>query len=371
MVRVVLEPRVQKSNYIQLLVPVLSVMLTLLAGTLMFWLLDKSPPEALYSFFIEPFTTSYGIGEILLKMAPLLLIAQGLAIGFRAKVFNIGAEGQLVIGAICAGILAIQFNETDSWLLLPAMVVAGAVGGMLWASIAAVLRTRFNTNEILVTLMLSSVALQLLYYLVTGPLRDPNGFNFPQSISFSDAAMFGLLFDGARVNTSLLLGLVATLIAWFFVQHSLRGYKLMVGGMAPSAARYAGFSEKSSIWIGLLAGGAAAGIAGVAEVAGPVGVLQRNISSGYGFAAITVAYLGALHPLGILFASLLMAVIYVGGDMALVSVQIPTASSTVFQGLLLSFYLGCSLLVNYRFRVIQTRTEAGAPLVLSTMKREV
>lgn len=343
-------PRTQQSLAAQLLVPLAAIVLTLIAGSVMFILLGKSPLAAFYAFFIEPLTTRYGIGEVLLKMGPLLLIAQGLAIGFRAQVWNIGAEGQLLLGAIVAGAIALQFETSDSAWLLPSMVIGGTLAGAAWAAIAAWLRTSYNANEILVTFMLSSVALQLLYYLVSGPLRDPMGMSFPQSAMFGDAALFDPLLSGTRVNTSLYLALIVTVLAWVFVQRSVPGYKLLVSGLAPQAAGYAGFSENRAVWTGLLIGGAAAGMAGVGEVAGPLGLLQRNISPGYGFAAIIVAFLGGLHPVGILFAAFFMAIIYVGGDMALVSVGIPNASTAIFQGMLLVFYLACFLFVHYRLQ---------------------
>jgi len=312
------------------MVPMASIALTLIAGAIMFTLLGKSPLAAFYAFFIEPLTTQYGIGEVLLKTGPLLLIAQGLAIGFRARIWNIGAEGQLLVGAIAAGALALHFDTSESVWLLPGMVLVGTLAGASWAGIAAWLRTSFNANEILVTFMLSSIALQLLYYLVSGPLRDPMGMSFPQSALFTDAAMFAPLIDNTRVNTSLWLAFVASLVAWVFVQRSLPGFKLLVGG-------------------------AAAGMAGVGEVAGPLGLLQRSISPGYGFAAIIVAFLGGLHPIGIVFAAFFMALIYVGGDMSLVSVGLPNASTTIFQGMLLVFYLACYLFANHRLQRIEIK----------------
>ena len=352
--------RSRHSMAAQIAVPLAAIVLTLLAGSVMFALLGKSPPAAFYAFFIEPLRTRYGIGEVLLKMGPLLLIAQGLAIGFRARVWNIGAEGQLLLGAIVAGAIALHFETSDSAWLLPGMVAAGTLAGAAWAGIAAWLRTRFNASEILVTFMLSSIALQLLYYLVTGPLRDPMGMSFPQSALFGDAAMFQPLLAGTRVNTSLYLALVASVIAWVFVRRSLPGFKLLVSGLAPRAAGYAGFAENRAIWLGLLIGGAAAGMAGVGEVAGPLGLLQRNISPGYGFAAIIVAFLGGLHPVGIVFAAFFMALIYVGGDMSLVSVGLPNASTTIFQGMLLVFYLACNLFASYKLqRVGAAMPQAG------------
>lgn len=347
--------RTEPSLKAQILVPLAAVALTLLAGSVLFSLLGKNPLAAFHAFFIEPLSTRYGIGEVLLKTGPLLLIAQGLAIGFRARVWNIGAEGQLLAGAMAAAALALHFDTTDSAWLLPAMVCIGTLAGAAWAGIAAWLRTAYNANEILVTFMLSSIALQLLYYLVSGPLRDPMGLSFPQSALFSDAAMFAPLLDNTRVNNSLYLALAASLLAWIFVQRSLAGYKLLIGGLAPQAARYAGFSEKKAVWTGLLIGGAAAGMAGVGEVAGPLGLLQRSISPGYGFAAIIVAFLGGLHPIGIVFAAFFMALIYVGGDMSLVSVGLPNSSATIFQGMLLVFYLACFLFANHRLQKVEIR----------------
>lgn len=344
-----LQARLEPSRLAEFSVPVVSVTLTVLAGALLFALLGKSPPQALYAFFIEPFTTRYGLGEIALKAVPLIIVAQGLAIGFRARVWNIGAEGQLLMGAIASGWLAIEFSAEGGRWLLPIMMVAGIVAGAAWAAIAAALRVWFNANEILVTFMMSSIALQVLYYLVTGPLRDPQGFNFPQSVMFDDPALFAPLVDGTRVTSSVFLAIGVTALAWVFMQRSLPGYKLLVSGLAPRAARYAGFAERQAVWVGLLAGGAAAGLAGMAEVAGPLGLLQRNISPGYGFAAIIVAFLGGLHPIGIALAGLLMALIYVGGDMSVIAVDLPHASITVFQGMLLVFYLASHVLVHYRF----------------------
>ncbi|WP_298836599.1 ABC transporter permease [uncultured Roseobacter sp.] len=353
MARLALEPRETNSIIAPIQVAALALVMTLIGGAVLFAIYGVSPLRGLHAVFVEPLLTTYGIGEVLLKMAPLLLIAQGLAIGFRAQVWNIGAEGQLILGAIAASALAIWFDGTGSPLLLPAMIVAGMLAGMAWAGIAAFLRTQFNANEILVTFMLTSVALQLLYYLVTGPMKDPMGFNFPQSISFGQSALFPTIIDGTRANASLYLGLVATAVAVIFVRYSFASYKLSVGGLAPGAAFYAGFSSKRAIWIALLVSGGAAGLAGVGEVAGPLGQLQRNISPGYGYAGIIVAVLGGLNPIGILFASAIMALVYVGGDFALLSVGVPDAVTGILQGILLISYLACSLLLTMRLRLVR------------------
>ncbi len=351
--RLVVEARTEHAMFAPLQVAALALLLTCIGSGVLFAIYGVSPLKGLKAVFIEPLLTRYGIGEVLLKMAPLLLIAQGLAIGFRAQVWNIGAEGQLILGAIAASMMAIAFDGTTTVLLLPGMILAGMLAGMAWAAIAAFLRTQFNANEILVTFMLTSVALQLLYYLVTGPLKDPMGFNFPQSISFGQNATFPLLITGTRANASLWMGLVATAAAYIFVRYSFAGYKLSVGGLASGAATYAGFSSKRAVWLALLVSGGAAGLAGVGEVAGPLGMLQRNISPGYGYAGIIVAVLGGLHPIGILFASAIMALVYVGGDFALLSVGVPNAVTGILQGMLLIFYLACSLLLTSKIRWVK------------------
>ena len=337
--RVSFQRRDSASRAAMVAAPVIAVALAALTSLILFAALGKPAGQALYSLLIEPFIGWYNFTEVLLKMGPLMLIAQGLAIGFRANVFNIGAEGQLIIGAICASALPVWYPAATSGWMLPAMILAGALGGMAWAGIAAGLRTRFNANEILVTLMLTLIAAQVLNYLLLGPWKDPGGFNFPQSVMFPDAALLPALLPGTRVNVSVLAALLASALAWLMMRHRFSGYQLLVGGLAPRAARYAGFAESRAVWVSLLLGGLAAGLAGAFEVAGPLGQLQRAVSSGYGYSAIIVAYLGGLNPLGIVVSAFLMAALHIGGDNAMVSADLPVAAVAVFQGLLLVFYL--------------------------------
>ncbi len=355
-----LVPREQPSRQSVVLVPLATIVLTVLCSMVLFTVLGASPGVALYSFFIDPFSSAYSISEILIKASPLILIAQGLAIGFRAKVWNIGAEGQLVIGAIAASLVPITWSDSTNVLMLPAMILLGVLGGMAWASIAAFFRTRYNASEIIVTLMLNQIALQILYYLVTGPLRDPRGYNFPQSVPFPDAALYPTFGSDVRVNLSLGITIAVSLAAWLYVGRSFSGFRLLVGGVAPAAARYAGFSQGRAIWISLLVGGAAAGLVGVGEIAGPIGKLQPILSPGYGFAGIIVAFLGGLNPIGIVLAGLFMAVIYVGSDSALLLADIPSSAPIVFQGFILVFYLAASLLVHYEIRRKPTAAVEGA-----------
>jgi len=266
----------------------------------------------------------------------------------------------LILGAIFAGGVALYFYGSDSKLVLPAMVVAGAVGGMLWASIPAFLRTRFNTNEILVSLMLVYVANLLLSWLVHEPWRDPEGLNFPQSRQFTETALYPMLIEGTRLNFGFLISLAAIAAGYVFLNRSFMGFQMRVAGLADAAAKYAGFSARRMIWLGLLIGGAAAGIAGMGEVAGPIGQLVPSVSPGYGFAAIIVAFVGRLHPIGILLASLLMSLLYLGGESAQMGLNLPSAMTGLFQGMLLFFLLGSDVFINYRIKLVR-------PVVAATM----
>lgn len=358
--RLKLELRPQPSRIMAWLSPLIAAAATLIAGFLLFSLLGKDPRQALLAFFVTPVETRYGLGELLLKASPLILCAIGLAAGYRANVWNIGAEGQLTLGAICGGGLALACPGASSgWILLP-MMLAGAAGGAAWAAIPAWLRTRFNASEILTSLMLVYVAALLLSWLVAGPWRDPEGFNFPQTKMFADAALLPVVLMGTRLNAGFLIALAAIAIAWVFFARSLAGFQMRVAGLAPAAANYAGISAKRNVWLGMLIGGMAAGIAGVGEAAGPIGQLLPSMSPGYGFAAIIVAFVGRLHPIGIVLAGLLMSLLYLGGESAQINLALPSAVTGLFQGTLLFFLLAADVLINFRIGVVRRPASAAA-----------
>ena len=344
------EARTEPSLLMRYLSPVLAVILMLICGLVLFSVLGKNPMEGFKVFFLNPVKDTYGIAELLLKATPLMLCAVGLSVGFRANIWNIGAEGQLLIGALAGGWVALHFEHSTSPLLLPSMILAGALGGMLWAAIPAFLRTRFNANEILTSLMLVYIAQLVVSWLVHGPWKDPDGFNFPQTKQFQVHAMLPLLKAGTRLNAAFLVGLGGLVVGWVFMNRSFLGYQMKVAGQAENASRYAGFSAKRTVWFGMLAGGCMAGIAGLAEVAGPIGQLTEHISPGYGFAAMIVAFLGRLNPIGIFFSSLLMALLYLGGEQAQQYLNLPSSISNVFQGMLLFFLLGSDVFVYFRPR---------------------
>lgn len=356
-----IEPRGEVSRNMLYITPLLAVLLTLVSGLGLFALMGKDPVQSLYTFFVSPISNAYGVSELFVKATPITLCAVGLAMGFRANVWNIGAEGQLTIGAVCGGALALAFYNVDSVFLLPAMMIAGVAGGMAWAAIPAFLKTRFNTNEILVSLMLTYVAILVLSYLVHGPLRDPDGFNFPESRLFHDAAILPVIWEGTRLHIGALITLAVVVAGWVLISKHLIGFQIRVIGMAPMAASYAGFSQKKLVWFTLLLSGGLAGLAGLFEVSGPVGQLVPQISPGYGFTAIIVAFLGRLHPVGILFAGTLMALSYLGGEAAQIELGMPNAVTGVFQGMLLFYLLACDVLVKYRVKIerAQPATEAA------------
>src|SRR5690349_3467411 len=349
-----LEARPEPSRLALWSAPLLATAATLCIGFIVFTALGRNPVAAFDAFFIAPVATRYGIAELLLKASPLMLIGTGLAIGYRANVWNIGAEGQLTLGALAGGGIALAVGEADvpSALLLPAMFIAGALAGMLWAAIPALLRTRCNANEILTSLMLVYVATLLLSWLVHGPWRDPEGYNFPQSKMFGGSAMLPILLPETRLNAGFLVALAIVALAWLFVRRHIVGFEMRVAGLSLDAANYAGISWRRNIWLGMLAGGACAGLAGVSEAAGPIGQLLPSMSPGYGFAAIIVAFVGRLHPAGIVLGSLLMSLLYLGGESAQVNLALPSAVTGLFEGTLLFFLLAADVLVNYRPRIV-------------------
>ena len=345
-----LERRVEQSKLWLALSPLLAIVLTILSGIIIFSVLDKDPWLSLYTFFIQPLTTGFGFTELIVKATPLILIGAGLSIGFKANVWNIGAEGQFTMGAIAGGGTALFLSNQESLLVLPAVLVMGIIGGAVWGMIPAFLKTKYNANEILTSLMLSYVALLMLSYLVHGPWRDPGGYNFPESEIFSDSAMLPVLLQGTRLNLGTIFALLSVLITYLLLSRTVLGYQFKVAGLAPLAARYAGFNRSKLIWLSMIISGGLAGLAGIAEVSGTIGQLLPSVSPGYGFTAIIVAFLGRLNPIGVLFAGLILALTYIGGENAQIEIGLPAAVTGLFQAIILFYLLACDVLARYRLR---------------------
>ncbi|MEJ8573233.1 ABC transporter permease [Microbaculum marinum] len=353
--RLELERRGEQSRVMTVLSPVIAIGLTLVAGAILFLLAGIHPAEGIYTYFISPVTTAYSAQEVLVKASPLILIALGLSLCFQANVWNIGAEGQYTLGAILGGWLALAFGNFSSPLVLPAVLVAGIAGGLLWAAIPALLKTVFRTNEILTSLMLTYVALLLLDYLVRGPLRDPAGFNFPESALFGPSAVLPTLASGGRLHLGVLFAFGLAIIMAFAMPTTLKGFQIRTIGQAPKAARFAGFGTNGMILFVFLVSGGLAGLAGISEVSGTIGQLLPVISPGYGFTAIIVAFLGRLNPIGIVFAGLIMSISFIGGEAAQIRLGLPIDVAKVFQGFLLFFILACDTLIYYRLRLLKPR----------------
>ena len=350
-----LEKRPQPSRVWTVSTPLLAVVTTMLAGGVMFALLGKNPVEAIRTIFWDPVFGEFAFyyrAQLLVKAGPLILIAIGLSFGFRAGIWNIGAEGQYIIGAICGAAVGLAFYPLDAWFIFPLMVLAGALGGWAWAMIPAILRTRFNTNEILVSLLLVYVAEALLASMSLGALRNPEGGGFPGSRNLSQYAASANpeLIAGTGMHWGVATAFIAVIFAYILLNRHMLGFQIRLTGQSPRAARFAGVHPNLLILFCLGTSGALAGLAGVFEVTGPAGQISIDFNSGYGFTAIIVAFLGRLHPVGILLAGLLMALTYIGGEAGQAGLGLPSAAIQALQGMLLFFLLGYEVLINFRIR---------------------
>jgi ABC-type uncharacterized transport system permease subunit len=359
-----LEKRPTPSKFWLYATPVAAVLLTMLAGGLLFAAMGKNPFAVIRTIFWDPVFGEFAWylrGQLLIKAGPLILIAIGLALGFRAGIWNIGAEGQYIIGAIVGAGVGLAFYPTENRLIFPVMILAGAFGGWLWGMIPAILKTFFNTSEILVSLMLVYVAETILAKAATGFLRNPDGAGFPGSRNFRSyaAASNPELVAGWGLHWGGVAALGVAVLAYILLTRHLLGFQIKLAGQAPRAARFHGVSPARLVLLCMGISGALAGMAGLFEVTGPAGQISIDFNTGYGFTAIIVAFLGRLNPLGIVLAGLLMALTYVGGEMASTNLGLPAAAIQVFQGMLLFFLLAVDVLTNYRFRI-----GAGAPAKL-------
>jgi len=352
---ITLEKRPQPSRVWVFATPVLAVVLTMVFGAVLFALLGKNPVETIRTIFFDPLFSEFAWfyrPQLLIKGAPLVLIAIGLSFGFRAGVWNIGAEGQYIMGAICGAAVGLALYPAETRLIFPLMILAGALGGWAWAMIPGVLRVKFGTNEILVSLMLVYVAEQLLASMALGALRNPDGMGFPGSRNLSQwpAAANGELIAGSGMHWGVVAAFIAVILAYVTLTRHIFGFQVRLSGQSPRAAQFAGFNPARLVLICMGISGALAGLAGLFEVAGPAGQISIDFNVGYGFTAIIVAFLGRLHPIGIMLAGLLMALTYIGGEIAQSNLGLPSAAIQLLQGMLLFFLLAVDVLTNYRVR---------------------
>ena len=349
------QARIESSKLMVWLSPMIAILLTMIVSSIMFISLDVSPIKAFEVFVLMPVSDSYNLGELMVKASPLMLCAVGLAICFRANIWNIGAEGQLLIGAVATSAVAVQMGEDAGTMMMIITLLTGIAAGILWAAIPTALERIFKTNIILSTIMLNYIALYFLLWTVHGPLADPNGYGFPESAMFVDGILLPIIQEGGRANISIIFAVIIALLSGVALFKTLPGFKLRVYGEDKSAAKYAGFNDSKVVWGVMIFAGALAGLAGAAEVTGPIGQLVPAVSPGYGYAAIIVAYLGRLNPIGIIFSSLFMGCLYMGGDLAQIELGLPTAITGLFQGTLLFFLLACDFLIFYKIILFPKR----------------
>ena len=359
--RIKLEKRAKPSITMLIITPIASVLVTMLIGLVVFDLLGIDGVRAVKDLFLTPILASYKWQDVALKAAPLIIIALGLSLGNRAQVWNIGAEGQYIIGALAAAGVGLAVGGTGGVLIILLMILAGIIGGAAWAAVPAFLRTRYNVNEILSSLMLTYVALQVLGYLIGGPWKDPNGRNFPQTAPLQPDQTLPIIVPGTTVHLGVAVALILPFLFWILTARSVFGFQIRVVGSAPHAARHGGFDTRQTIWLALLISGAMAGLAGALEFTGALKVINLGFPSGYGFTAIIVAFLGRLHPIGCLLAGIVLAVTYVGGQVAQTSVHIPNSTAGIFQAMMLFFILASDILVRYRVRLITRKAPTAAP----------
>ena len=358
--RLELEKRPERSTFYAILSPFIALGLTLLFGAVLFAFLGKEPIEALSVYFISPLTSTWSLHELAVKSAPLILIGVGLSVCYLSSNWNIGAEGQFVMGAILGSTLPIVFPDFQNFSVLPLMMVMGMMGGAAYAAIPAFLKTRFGTNEILTSLMLVYIAQLFLDWLVRGPWRNPEGFNFPESRAFHDYAILPEVLTSGRTHYGAVFAIVAVIALAILLAKTLKGFEIRIAGQAPRAARFGGFSAAKMTFFAFLLSGALAGLAGIAEVSGAVQQLRPVVSPGYGFTAIIVAFLGRLNPIGVLFAGVLLGLSYLGGEEAQIVLGLSDKITRVFQGMLLFFVLACDTLILYRIRLVRPRVLALA-----------
>ncbi len=350
-----LERRQEPSSWAAALAPVLSVVCALCAGAIMLGLAGVNPLAAYADLVSDPFGSAFGWTETLVKTTPLILTGLAVLLPARMRLWNIGAEGQLQLGAIAATWVVLWTPLGRSPAALPALILAAMVAGALWCLIPAALRTWLSVNETITTLLLNYVALLLVDDLIYGPWKDPGSRGFPLSAPFPPAARLPVLLPGTRVHLGLVLALLAAAATAFVLARARWGLEIRIIGDNPRAARYAGIDVARNIMLVMGIAGALAGLAGAGEVSAVAGRLERGLSPGYGYTAIIVAWLARLNPLATVLVAVLVGALFLGGDALQISLGLPIAVVYMLQGLIFFFVLGGERLAGYR---ITTRARA-------------
>ena len=332
--------------------PIISILVALFVAGFLLLAAGVNPAQAYLEILQEALGSGYGLSETLVKATPLIFASLGVSLAFRMQIWNIGAEGQIYMGA-CGATAVALFSGIESHLfMISAMFLAAFLCGGMWAGVAGILRARWQVNEVIVTLLMNYIAILGVDYLIYGPWKDPKGFNFPLTAQFSDAARFTEYFD-TRFHSGFFLALFCALVLYLFMERTIWGYEIKVIGSNPKAARYAGMRTGLAIFVVLFLSGAIAGIAGFSEVAGLQHRLQHGISPGYGYTAIIIAWLAKRSAAGVVIVSFLMGVLLVGGDSLQLTWQLPVAFVYAFQGLILFFLLASDFFIHNRLKLVK------------------
>lgn len=332
----------------------IAILLALIAAGIFILCIGKNPLDVYISMIQGAFGTKYRVTETIVKTIPMLLCSLGIAIAFRLKFWNIGADGQLMLGSIVCAYIALNFGHLPSYILIPLMFIAGTVAGALWGFIPAFFRANFKTNETIFTLMMNYVALKIIIYLQYGPWRDPAALGFPKIPNFPANAILPKVFG---VNCGWIIALVLTAVVYIFMKHSKKGFEIAVVGESENTARYAGMNVKKVIMVTMLFSGGICGLAGVIQASGVSKTLTEHISGGVGYTAIITAWLSGLNPPVMIIVCLLFAAMIQGGSYIQMVYEIPQSVALLLQSTILFFVLGSEFFIRYKIRYKRAESE--------------
>jgi simple sugar transport system permease protein len=342
------EKRDTVSKKMMVVVPILSIVIGLVFAGLFIGLSGKDPLEVYQLMYTGAFGSVYGLSETLVKAVPLILASLAVSVAFRMQLWNIGAEGQLYMGAFGATWVALTYPGWSAWVLLPAMMLAGFLMGGLWGLLPAIPRAYFKVNETITTLLLNYIAMLWVDYLVYGPWKDPKGLGFPITAPFSDGAILPS-FGVTRIHLGIVFALMAVFILYVVLRYTRWGFEIRVSGESATAAQYAGMNYVRNILLVMFISGGLAGLAGMTEVSGITQRLQHGISPGYGYSAIIIAWLARLNPFAIVLVSFVFGGMLVGG-FSIQTSGFPAATVAMLQGAILFFVVGGEIFVQYRLK---------------------
>ena len=352
MIRFRIEKRKPLPGWAKIVIPIAAIVVTLILSAIPILIAGGHLWKSYFYLFYGALGTRFNLLETFVKASPLLLTGLAVAFAFRAKFWNIGAEGQLLAGALTATVLGVHMGAVPRPLVLPIIIVAGFIAGGIWASIPAILKTKLKVDDVVSTLLLNYVMIHIMGALLFGPLQQP-GSSWPRSSAIIESAQYPVLLIRSRFHMGILLAFLAVFVIWFINKKTTFGYQSKAVGVNIRAAHFGGINTTAVIlWTALISGGLA-GLAGVGELCAIQYRLIMDISPGYGYSGIVIAMLGNLHPVGVLFSSLFFSVIIVGAQTMSRMTGVPTYIAEVIQGMALMVMLVFLLFTEYKLRVVR------------------